>query len=96
MSSGGGARVDDLGEPVQKLLRELKGRGREVDQETIDLLSHITVRQLATIYDKIGEQQQEPEVMLGFLRKRAMSAMETAVEPEPPTGGEGAAAPKRE
>ena len=44
-------RLGDLGEPIQKLIRCMK---RDVNADELTLLSRITVREMARIYDMLG------------------------------------------
>eukprot|EP00760_Papus_ankaliazontas_P020093 PhM_4_TR18100/c2_g1_i1/m.57096 len=57
----------DLGEPIQKLLLLLNA---EVSEEDLSLLSKITVRQLAKVFDMLGSGE-DPEKIMAWLRRTA-------------------------
>ena len=73
----GKIRFGDLGDQIQKLLRSLK---REVSDEELNLLSTITVREMARIYDMMG-QGKTPEDILAWLLQRAKERVETNEAP---------------
>eukprot|EP01061_Rhynchopus_euleeides_P045784 TRINITY_DN83_c0_g1_i1.p1 TRINITY_DN83_c0_g1~~TRINITY_DN83_c0_g1_i1.p1 ORF type:complete len:1783 (+),score=668.90 TRINITY_DN83_c0_g1_i1:154-5502(+) len=61
---------ENLGDPIQKLLLEVSSQGKEVDDRTMELLQHITVKQLAKIFEMLG-QGEDPETILAWLKRRA-------------------------
>eukprot|EP00754_Rhynchopus_humris_P021737 Rhum_TRINITY_DN14758_c0_g2::Rhum_TRINITY_DN14758_c0_g2_i1::g.112933::m.112933 len=60
----------NLGEPIQNILIEVSSNGKEVEDKTLELLSHITVKQLAKIWEMLG-QGEDPETILAWLKRRA-------------------------
>eukprot|EP01062_Namystynia_karyoxenos_P030913 TRINITY_DN22995_c0_g1_i1.p1 TRINITY_DN22995_c0_g1~~TRINITY_DN22995_c0_g1_i1.p1 ORF type:complete len:421 (+),score=153.23 TRINITY_DN22995_c0_g1_i1:82-1263(+) len=66
-------RFADLGEPIQKLLLKLAEGGDGVDDETVAMLTHVGVRQLAKVYEMLG-QGADPETILAWLKQRAREA----------------------
>eukprot|EP00662_Eupelagonemidae_sp_cell21_P055736 gene55736-34226_t len=60
----------NLGEPIQNIILALEEDGKETDDRTMKLLSHITVKQLAKIFDMLG-QGEEAETILAWLKRRA-------------------------
>ena len=66
----GNNMFENLGEPIKKLLVEVEGTGKEIDDKTMELLQHITVKQLAKIFEMLG-QGEDPETILAWLKRRA-------------------------
>eukprot|EP00754_Rhynchopus_humris_P044919 Rhum_TRINITY_DN4479_c0_g1::Rhum_TRINITY_DN4479_c0_g1_i1::g.14541::m.14541 len=66
----GQTMFEDLGEPIQKLLLEVEKEGKAVDEKTLELLTHVTVKQLAKIFEMLG-QGEDPETILAWLKRRA-------------------------
>ena len=61
---------ENLGDPIKNLILEVEGQGKEVDVKTVELLQHITVKQLAKIFEMLG-QGEDPETILAWLKRRA-------------------------
>mgnify|MGYP001591582405 FL=1 len=57
----------NLGEPIQKLLMQVQN---DVSQAEMQLLSKITVRQLAKVYDMLALEE-DPEKILAWLKREA-------------------------
>eukprot|EP01062_Namystynia_karyoxenos_P075285 TRINITY_DN724_c0_g1_i6.p1 TRINITY_DN724_c0_g1~~TRINITY_DN724_c0_g1_i6.p1 ORF type:complete len:1692 (+),score=776.26 TRINITY_DN724_c0_g1_i6:128-5077(+) len=60
----------DLGEPIQKILVALADDGVETDEKTLQLLTHITVKQLAKVWEMLGSGE-DPDTILAWLKRRA-------------------------
>eukprot|EP00756_Hemistasia_phaeocysticola_P066364 Hpha_TRINITY_DN9181_c0_g1::TRINITY_DN9181_c0_g1_i1::g.94613::m.94613 len=67
----GSANFEHLGDAVQKLLIKLEGKGGKIAEEDLELLQHISVRQLAKIYEMMGEEEEDPEAQLARLKEMA-------------------------
>ena len=61
---------ENLGDPIKNILLQLTQDGKEVDQDTLQLLQHITVKQLAKVFDMLN-QEEDPETILAWLKRRA-------------------------
>eukprot|EP00659_Diplonema_papillatum_P009259 gene9259-14345_t len=62
---------ENLGEPIKRIILQVEQEnGKEVDEATLQLLQHITVKQLAKIFDMLG-QGEDPETILAWLKRRA-------------------------
>eukprot|EP01059_Diplonema_ambulator_P023867 TRINITY_DN394_c0_g2_i9.p1 TRINITY_DN394_c0_g2~~TRINITY_DN394_c0_g2_i9.p1 ORF type:complete len:2543 (+),score=1190.19 TRINITY_DN394_c0_g2_i9:95-7723(+) len=61
---------ENLGDPIKDLIIQVEKEGKNVDESTLELLQHITVKQLAKIFDMLGDGQ-DPETILAWLKRRA-------------------------
>eukprot|EP01063_Lacrimia_lanifica_P031729 TRINITY_DN5295_c1_g1_i3.p2 TRINITY_DN5295_c1_g1~~TRINITY_DN5295_c1_g1_i3.p2 ORF type:complete len:1724 (+),score=863.55 TRINITY_DN5295_c1_g1_i3:155-5326(+) len=61
---------ENLGKPIQDLLMALQEDGKETDDKTMELLTHVTVKQLAKIFEMLN-QGEDPETILAWLKRRA-------------------------
>eukprot|EP01061_Rhynchopus_euleeides_P045785 TRINITY_DN83_c0_g1_i10.p1 TRINITY_DN83_c0_g1~~TRINITY_DN83_c0_g1_i10.p1 ORF type:complete len:1894 (+),score=550.29 TRINITY_DN83_c0_g1_i10:110-5791(+) len=64
---------DNLGQPVKELLLEVASRGSEVSEGTLELLQHVTVKQLAMIFEMLGHGE-DAETILIWLKRRGRKA----------------------
>eukprot|EP00756_Hemistasia_phaeocysticola_P011501 Hpha_TRINITY_DN15124_c0_g3::TRINITY_DN15124_c0_g3_i1::g.129494::m.129494 len=72
-------RFADLGEPIKRLLIQLAEGGDGVDEETVAMLTHVGVRQLAKVYEML-ETGADPQTILAWLKQRARAAREREEE----------------
>ncbi|KAK7200858.1 putative zinc finger protein [Novymonas esmeraldas] len=75
----GTIRFEDLGEPVQRLLRSLKG---DVSEEDMELLEFVSVRDMAKIYSEMATDRHAEEIWCELrsalqARKEKMARRET-------------------
>lgn len=75
MSQGKTIRFEDLGEPVQRLLRSVKGDN--VSDEDMALLEYVSVKDMAKIYSEMSSERQA-EVIWQELRNALLARREKA------------------
>jgi hypothetical protein len=66
----GNTMFENLGEPIQRLLLSVS---KDVSSEDMKLLSKVTVRQLAKVFDMLALEE-DPEKILVWIRKEALRA----------------------
>lgn len=71
-------RFEDLGEPIQRLLKELKG---DMDDEDMALLEFVSVKDMAKIYSEMGTDRHIEEIWVE-LREALQSRKEKASREE--------------
>eukprot|EP01062_Namystynia_karyoxenos_P072312 TRINITY_DN6838_c0_g1_i1.p1 TRINITY_DN6838_c0_g1~~TRINITY_DN6838_c0_g1_i1.p1 ORF type:complete len:975 (+),score=302.24 TRINITY_DN6838_c0_g1_i1:90-3014(+) len=71
-AEGTRTRFEDLGGPIQQLLREVGNEG-DMSQEDLRMFSHVPVRLLALAWERLG-QGGDPQAVLEWLRKQGLRA----------------------
>ncbi|KAJ9465759.1 putative Unc104-like kinesin [Diplonema papillatum] len=61
---------ENLGDPIKNIILQVEREGKDVDETTLELLQHITVKQLAKIFDMLG-QGEDADTILAWLKRRA-------------------------